>query len=162
MFDMRYNAFSDEMEVKLEENKIQYFNKTLSDVLITFSIENLNFTLLNYINSNEYLIKGYFVLLTDNIKELKLYAKKAVTFHKGKIAETHFHKDRPAQFKSINDEYYITINDDNAFELPSNKKDIAKLFPENSKDILNFIKKNKIKTSREADLIELINYINTL
>jgi len=58
---------------------------------------------------------------------------------------------------------YIKLANKEAVLLPTKKKKLAKaLFPENSKIILDFINSNKIKLSREADLITFVNYLNTL
>ena len=54
------------------------------------------------------------------------------------------------------------LEGENAQLLPKKNKDLAKLFPANSKEILSFIKTNKIKTSREDDLIRLVTYISSL
>lgn len=162
IYNVRYNAFTDEIEIKVGEDKVQNFNKNLSNVVITFLNDNVKFTTLNYINSDDGLERGYFVSLTESNDKVKLFSKKQIKYFEAKPAKTSYDNDKPAEFKNVNDTHFISINDAYARELPTNKKSIAKMFPKNSKDILNFIKKNKIKTSREADMVNLINYINTL
>ncbi len=162
VYNIRYNAYTDEIEVKVGEDKVQNFNKSISNVVITFINDDLKLTPLNYINSDDGMQRGYFVPLTDDNGKIKLFSKKQVKYYKAKLAITGYDKDKPAEFKNISDTHFISINGAYARELPSKKKDIANLFPKNSKEVLNFIKKNKIKTSREEDLIELIGYLNTL
>ncbi|TXE18013.1 hypothetical protein ES692_07125 [Psychroserpens burtonensis] len=162
IYDIRYNVFTDEIEIKVSDGKIQNFNKSISNVIITFLIDDLNFTTLNYINSDDGLQRGYFVSFTETNQNVKLFSKKEVKYYEAKPAVSSYDKDKPAEFKNIDDTYYVSIGGAYARELPTKKKDLAKLFPESSDEILNFIKKNKIKTSREADLINLINYINSL
>jgi hypothetical protein len=66
-------------------------------------------------------------------------------------------------FKSLKDRIYIKIGSKEAIVLPTKKKKLAKaIFPENPKDILDFINSNKIKLSKEEDLITLINYLNSM
>lgn len=162
IYNIRYNAYTDEIEVKVEEDKVQNFNKNISNVVITFLNDNLKFTPLNYIDVKNGLIRGYFISLTETNQKVKLFSKKQVKYFDAKPARTSYDVDKPAEFKNMSDTYFVSIKGAYARELPSNKKDIAELFPENSKDVLEFIKKNKIKTSREADLIQLINYVNSL
>nr|WP_321221694.1 hypothetical protein [uncultured Psychroserpens sp.] len=162
VYDIRYNAYSDEIEVKVNENEIQNFNKNISNVVITFIKENLQFTSLNFINSNQGLERGYFVILTTENDKVKLFSKKEIKYYEAKPAKTGYDQDKPAEFKTMGDTYYVSINDGYARELPKKKKDLIKIFPKHETEVANFIKKNKIKTSREADIIKLINYVNSL
>jgi len=162
VFKVRYNAYDDEIEIEIDEGNIQNFNKNIKGVVVTMLNDDLKFTSISYVDDINGLTRGYLTPLTENNKKVKLFSRKAIKLIEAKPAVTSYDKDKPAEFKVIGDTPYISVNDAYARELPKNKKDIAKLFPENSKDVLNFIKKNKIKTSREADLIKLINYLNTL
>ncbi|MEM5566716.1 hypothetical protein WNY78_16460 [Psychroserpens sp. AS72] len=162
VYNIRYNAYTDEVEVKVSEDNVQNFNKSISNVVITFLTDDLKLTPLNYIDSDDGMQRGYFVPLTDYNDKVKLFSKKQVIYFKAKPAVTGYDKDKPAEFKNISDTHFISINDAYARELPKKKKEIVKLFPKHSKEILSFIKENKIKTSREEDLIQLINYVNAL
>ena len=53
---------------------------------------------------------------------------------------------------------YYFIKAENIFLKINNSKELAEKFPE--KKISEFISKNKIKLSREADLIQLGNFLN--
>ena len=158
----RYNAYDDEIEIKIDDDNIQNFNKNIKNVVITFLTDETVFTPLKYIDPIDGLQTGYFVCLNVNNTNVKLYSKKEVRYVKAKPAVSGYDKDKPAEFKSKNDTYYVSINDAYARELPSKKKELVKIFPENSNVILKYIKDNKIKTSRKADLIKLIDYINSI
>ena len=158
----RYNAYDDEIEIRINDDNIQQFNKNIKNVIITFLLDDTVFTSLKYINPNDGLQTGYFVTLTEANTKAKLYLKKEIRFVKAKPAVSGYDIDKPAEFKENSDTFFVSINGAYARELPAKKKEIAKLFPENSKVILDYIKENKIKTSREADLINLINYINSI
>ncbi|WP_298894151.1 hypothetical protein [uncultured Psychroserpens sp.] len=163
LFSLRYNAFSDVMEIKKDNNDIEALNKDLLNVTITFSKGNKAYRAYNYIDSDTNNGKrGYFVVLTDASIEKPLLAKEIISFTEKKKAASSYAKTKPAQYKRKSDVYY-TLNDKGiAVEIPSKKKEIAKTFPKHSKEILSFIKSNKIKTSKKEDLIKLVNYINTL
>ena len=89
------------------------------------------------------------------LKELKKYIP--IQPAKNSYSDT-----KPAYFKRANDTYYVIIKNKTAQVLPLKKKQILKLFPDNADKISAYIKTNKVKTSKEADLIQLFNYINTL
>jgi hypothetical protein len=158
----RYNAYDDEIEIRINDDNIQQFNKNIKNVIITFLLDDTVFTSLKYINPNDGLQTGYFVTLTEANTKVKLYLKKEIRFVKAQPAASGYDINKPAEFKENSDTFFVSINGAYARELPTKKKEIAKLFPENSKVILDYIKENKIKTSREADLINLINYINSI
>ncbi|WP_156115571.1 hypothetical protein [Psychroserpens sp. Hel_I_66] len=161
-YKVRYNAYNDEIEVMIDEDNIQNFNKNMKGVVITMLNDDLKFTSVNLIDGDNGVKPGYLVSLTDNNDKVKLFSKKEIKYYEARPAKTSYDNDRPAEFKNVDDTYFVSINDGYARELPSNKKDLAKLFPKNSKDVLNFIKKKRIKTSKEQDLIQLINYVNSL
>lgn len=144
IYNVRYNAYADEIEVKIAEGKIQNFNKSLNNVVVTFVNDNVKYTSLNYMDSNDGLFRGYFVTLTESNQNVKLFTKKGIRLAIAQPAVSGYDKDKPAEFKPKNDVHFITINDAYAFELPTKKKEIAKLFPKHSKEILDYIKKNKI------------------
>jgi len=161
-FKARYNAFTDEIEVKVGEGDVRNFDKSINNVVFTFINDKVEFTTLNFIDSGDGSKRSYVMSLTDSQQSVKLFCKKQKKHTEAKPALTGYDKDKPAEFKDMNDRFFISINDDYARELPKKANDIAALFPTHSKEILNFIKKNKTKTSREADLINLINYINSI
>lgn len=77
-------------------------------------------------------------------------------------SETNFYK-----LKSENDlvfqrtiEYYISISK-NEF-VPYRKKNLIKLFPENSKEIKSYLKSNKLSFNSREDLLKLSTYLRSL
>ena len=73
-----------------------------------------------------------------------------------------YQSEIPASFKRVKDKYFIKISENPAIEVPKNKKEFAKLFPNNESKVLSFIKKNKIKISQETDLIKIANFCSGL
>ncbi|MDG5490685.1 hypothetical protein [Psychroserpens sp. SPM9] len=161
IYNLRYNAFNDVIEIERSNGDLEALNKDLSNVTITFTKDNKSYRAYNYIdpdtNNN---MKGYFVVVSDNKKPLLV--KERIVFTEKKQAKSSYDKTKPAQYKRKSDLYFTLNSSGVAVEIPSNKKDVANLFPEHSKDILNFIKSNKIKTSKQEDLVQLLNYMSTL
>lgn len=162
VYSVRYNAYSDEFEVKMAEDNIQTLNKAVENITITMVSTKELYGALNYTDSKTGLDRGYFVFLTPDNENAKLYLKKAKRFIEAKPAQTGYDVDKPAEFKDAKETFYISVGDGYAQEVPKKKKEISKIWPEKAKEINAFVKSNKIKSNREEDLIKLVNYINTL
>lgn len=161
----RYNGFNGDMEV-LDVNKGTVFvlNKNLDSYDVTFTSLDKTYKIFKYIDKDGYISNDFFVKVATS-NSINLLKKENVQYLGEKVATSTYDKAREARYKRANDDYYIKISneeDQNAILLPRNKKGLANLFPEHSANILKHIKSNKIKTSREDDLIKLIEYISTL
>lgn len=162
IYNLRYNAYSDEFEIQNEGQKPGAINKKINNLLIVFVDDNKTYESLYYVNDDGESIKGYFVHISNTNSNYKLLVKESIKFVEKKPAETSYDKARPAKFTRLKDAYYIANNKNPAVRFPKKKKDFAKVFPEKHKEILSYIKKNKIKTSKESDLKKLMTYINSL
>lgn len=163
IYSLRYNAFNDVIELKKNADEIEALNRDLVNVTVTFINSNKSYQAYNYIDSDSNNSKrGYFVVATNTTDKKPLLIKERIVFIDKQKAKSGYAKTKPAQYKRKSDEYYTLNKSGIAVELPTNKKDLANTFPEHSKEILDYIKSNKIKTSRTEDLIELMGYINTL
>jgi hypothetical protein len=161
----RYNGYNGDMEVlDVATGDVFVLNKQVDNYEVTFIGDDKTYKIYNYIDEDGYISKEFFIKLMNN-NNISLLKKENVQFLGERIAVSTYDKPRNASYKRANDDYYIKISNDddqNAIILPNKKKDIANLFPKHSKTILTYIKENKIKTSREEDLIKLLNYISTL
>jgi hypothetical protein len=162
IFNLRYNAVSDQMEVKTDKNTIQAINKNIKGVKITFLKDSKTYEAVNYINEDGIAERGYFININSTESKVKLLLKELKKYIPMQPAKSGYSESKPAYFKRADDVYYVVIKNKTAQVLPEKKKELLKLFPENADDISTYIKKNKIRTSRSEDLIKLIDYINTL
>lgn len=162
IYNIRYNAYSDEFEIENEGKQPGALNKKINNLLIVFVDDNKTYESLYYVNDDGNTLKGYFVHVGNPNSKHRLLVKESITFVEKKPAETSYDKSQPAKFKRLKDSYYIASNNNPAIEFPKKKKDFAKVFPEKHKEILGFIKKNKIKTSKESDIKQLMTFINSL
>lgn len=160
VFFIRYNLLTDQMEFQGKDGVVYVFNSRQDDVEITFVNINKTYKSLMYIDKNNK-VSGYFLPLNDGKHEI--LKKQKVVYVEKKASKTGYDKARPAEFKRLSEVYFIkTENADLVVEMPKNKKKFAALFPEDKLEILNFIKTNNIKLSKDSDLIKLINYINSI
>lgn len=163
IFYVRYNALKDEFEVKGDNNKAYALNRYRRDLIIEILPLKKTYQVFGYYDDNQNENFGYFSYLNGLNSKITLFKKEKITFVDEQIASTSYGTNRPAKFKRWDDEFYIKLKGEKILsELPGNKKSISKLFPKHQADVLKYIKKNRIKTSKEEDLVQLINYINTL
>ncbi len=164
LFSVRYNLVSDEMEMELESDKtgIIAINKTIPGISVTFVNSGKTYQIFDYLNNIGSTKKGYFIDLSNPNDKIKLLLKQSKVYFEGKPTRSGYQPSTPPSFKNVEDKFFVKIMEDNAFEVKKNKKKIASLFPKHDSSILSFIKKNKIKVSKEEDLVKLFNFINTL
>ena len=156
---LRYNASKDLFEVKkssvLKDDQAKVL-KSSSDLFIIIDNENYVFLAPNENNSTQ----GYFLIdyksdktsLFKKIKKEYIPEQKAYTSLASNIAANYKEK------LSL----YLYTNDGLLIELPGSKSKRLKAFGDKSKDIKLFVKENKINLNKEAGLIEVIKYYDTL
>lgn len=156
---LRYNAFSDEIEIKNSEknNIVEYgaLNKNSEELI---KIYNQTYVFVPFENSNA---KGnYFQILSEE-KVFDLYKKTKASFHPPSYAKTSYDKDKPAEFKQTNI-YFLVDKKGSFFELPSNKNKLLKVLSKENKKVKEFTKINNLNLKVDKDLIRLISYYNSL
>lgn len=155
-FFLRYDAFNEVFEVKKGEKKYS-LSKKIGDVTISFQNGQV-YKPYNYEGSLK-----YFSLLNDENSKIKLLKKESILFIEEKESKTGYDAYRPPQFKRKKDSFffvYYSLNE--PIEIPTNKNKFAELFPDNKKNILDYIKKEKIKLNQENDLKKLFVQINSI
>jgi len=162
IYNVRYNVYTDEIEVKIADGSIKKINSSLDNLIVKTTISKTVFEPLNYINRNRETKKGFLISLTPNYDEIKLYLKKSKRFVEAKPAQSGYDKDEPAKFKDENDEYFIKYGEGYPVQVPRKKKDLAKIFKDKEDKAMDFIKENRIKSNKKEDLISLVNYINSI
>ncbi|WP_299222749.1 hypothetical protein [uncultured Psychroserpens sp.] len=163
VYNVRLNAYSDVIEIEDQENKKFTIDKSIKDVTITFLKSGSVFELIDYLD-NDNIDRAYFSHLSSKDSKIKLFKSSPVILVKYSQVSNGYSSPKPSTYKKSSDKFYIKKQGDGelAVRVPKNKKGIAKLFPEHQNAILKYIKSESIKTTKEEDLIKLIDYINTL
>ena len=161
IFYVRYNAVSDEFEVKAK-TKSYALNRYRRDIQITILPLEKTYQVFGFLDENGNENFGYFHYLTDINAEVGLFKKEKIVFLEEIKSKTSYDSGRPAKFKRMKDLYFVSQKGTKLLiELPTKKKSIAKLFPDLEGEILNYIKEEKIKISKEKDLIKLLTFIDS-
>jgi len=156
---LRYNASKDLFEVKKSsvlKNDQAKVLKNSSDLSIKLGNENYVFLAPNENNANQ----GYF-LVVYNSSKTSLYKKIKKEYIPEQKAYTSLASNIAANYKE-KQVLYLHYSDGLLIELPGSKSKRLKAFGDKSKEVKVFVKENKINLNKEAGLIEVIKYCNTL
>lgn len=156
---MRYNVYQDEFEFISPKNDTLILDKKNDFSDLKFADTNIKYKLVNYINSDDKYQYGYLINVYEQ-NSFGLFKKETILLSEGKIARTTLERDMPAQYSKSSDVYYLK-NNDKIIEFPSNRKKLAKLYPDMKEVIEKFVKENKIDFDNDADKIKIIDLLAT-
>ncbi|TRW26487.1 hypothetical protein FMM05_03670 [Flavobacterium zepuense] len=157
---LRYNAYADNFEMSNPQaNETKTLPKDPS-ANITFVSDDKEYVLTDYIGEDGNSNNGYLVVVSEDTK-VKIYKKERVTMTQEFFPSNSYQVYKPANYKKGDDEFYVKLGDkEPAFF--SGKKEFAKLVGGKNKEVLDFIKKNNIDVEKEADLVKLSAYVETI
>lgn len=151
---IRYNAYKDEIEFQ-KDGKIQVLPKDS----VFYKIEILKpKTVIVFLDTNDSM-SGYFFELKNG--KNSLYKKIKTDFKDVVPASNSYASEKPATFRTDAPQYYIKTAEGSFIKNPKNGKDIMQTTG-NDNVIESFLKSNKIKFNKEADLIKLLDFLNSL
>jgi hypothetical protein len=154
---MRYNAYKDEMEF-MQDGRMYYVRKSDSCVI---NLLNKAYKHVVYKNGDD-TVSAYMVIMTKNHNaKYLLYKKEKVVYVPEYIPNSSYQEPKPANYSLEKSKYYLG-KQDGVIEMPSKKKELVALFPNNKESIENYIKEKKVSFSNENSLIQLVDYLNTL
>ena len=152
--ELRYNIFEDEMEYKVDG--VVYW---ISNALIIDYIKIDNETFMYFCKEGMDSDKGcYFKALVTG--DCNLLGKKGINLQDA-VKPKPYQEARPAEFIKRKDIYFLQKGNTYPQRI-SNKKSVVEVLSDKSTEISKFIKTNKINISKEDNLIDLINYYNSL
>lgn len=155
------------VKVDVFKDNLIYYNEALNKQLIIDKEIIDEIRLMNEAGKQEYLIKNvcssdsvkkqkcnfYFIHLSDSISIWSLRKKDVASYNSTTTKMLGYYY---TQVK-----YYIVINH-KLINLPQNKRVLAKMFPNNRRDILTYISKNHLKLKNPSHLVRLFEKINEL
>lgn len=157
-FPMRYNGFTDEIEV--EKAKGMDTESVFKTNSLYCNIGKDTYVLKDYLDGKGDLVQGYLLRLTTEGK-YKLYQKKGKVFKEGKKAQTSLHQDSPHKFKN-SESFYVQVGDKYPRYLKNSKKALKEIFDEGDLDkVKKYIKENGIKLNDKDGLLRLFNNLES-
>jgi len=160
-FFMRYNGYTDNMELSLIDNGIDYFflKKKPNSWYVVLG-EN-QYKCYEYYDNNQNKL-GFFVVLSENSKEeYSLFRKEKVLFKPRVNEKNGFLSATPDRFVKGKNSYFLKYGD-KMMKVPKNKKEFFKLFHTKQDLLKSYIKKNRYSTSNQKDLNAIVTYYNSI
>ncbi len=154
---LRYNAMSDEIEVKPTEGS-STIQTIIKDPEIFAKVGDEMYMYVDSVNPDE---KGGYFKIVKDLQTYDLVKKVEVTFEEAKFAKTSYDKSTRAQFIAETT-YYLTDDRGTFYELPNSKAKILKVMAKKKNEIKAFMRKGNIDVSKEDDLSRLVTYFNSL
>ena len=156
---MRYNAYTDQIEIK-RPGKPQS-EALLQDSKVSGNINGERYYYLEYANKKGDLVQGYLVS-TWKGKNYHMYERRSKAFKAGQVQKTSMHLPTPDKFVDRN-AFYVSKSGETPVYMNTSKKGIALLFgKENEKEIKSYIKKNRLDLSMKRDLTYLLLYADSM
>lgn len=155
--EVRYNVVRDEMEFK-REGKVFQMYKT-DNLVVTFLNKEKVFKIVKY-ELKDQTITGFLISKTENDK-VNLFVKEVITHVPFKAAANSYASNVPAHYRKDKNIFFIEMND-KITEMPNKKKNLLKLFPNDTTKIEEFLKTNKTDFDKEDSVLVLVNFLNTL
>jgi hypothetical protein len=153
---MRYNAYSDEIEMKNNDSSITALMKR---DYIRASFNNQTFGIFTYEEEGGER-KGYFVVLYET-KNFTLLKRKKKLLKEGRQATSSYSNDTPPSFDDI-EKCYLQIDGNKAISLRLKKKDVISALPDALRSKAEvYIKQNKTKLKTEKEVIMLLNHLSS-
>lgn len=152
---IRYNAFQDLIEYQQNGQAIVLDpSATIKKVQLGTSM----FVSLPY-EINGKLKFGYFELLDSG--KVTVFSRKKIGFQAARKGGALDGGDQPAQFKRSPDVFYYQIGNGTLQEIESIKSMIGS-FPDKQEELTRFAKKEKISPKKEKEIIQFVQYYNSL
>ena len=150
----RYNAITNEIEIKYDDGKI-YNLRRFADLSISLTNSNKNYKSFLYVNKDGQEMVDFFEL-TDNQNQI-LLSQTNLQYVEGKKAKTGYDNSKPAYYKE-NKMFFFIDSNKSLVRVTTNKREIKNLYPSYSKEMLAFIKSNRLKDSPQ-DFAKLAKYM---
>jgi len=157
---IRYNAYSDEMEIAKSESQTSSDDALIKNKKITCTLNGYSYKYLAYIKENEQPAVGYVKELFKGNK-FSLYVREIKEYKEGVKAKSSLERSFPPRFIDKTD-YYIALGDGSLKQTKLSKKHIVNTLSSYEQEIKDFINLNKVKLRNSGDLIKLFNFLEEI
>lgn len=156
---VRYNAYSDEMELKINDEIMILEPKDDMDIRLVNNVAEYKFV--KYKKEEGDNAQGYLIVISNN-PNVTIYKQERIYLQSEQHPSVGYQKYKAPKYKELNPIYYIQMNDGPIVYMSDRRKDVYKLIPGKEKEVKKFIKDNRINVSDDEELKELGNYLSTL
>ena len=157
---VRFNAVDHTIEAKKSDGEILTLSKSYAYRIELLDGSNRVFQTGNYTNEAERKEWSFFEIVHQN-EEFSLFLKETIKFIAGKPEKSSYEKAVPPKFIKGKNRYYmlgLQSEHQNILLLPRKKKEFLQRFGDSAKEIEKMMKKDKLKTDNEEDLIKILEF----
>lgn len=157
-FSGKYNAYHDLIEVITKTGKKYFSPSTAYPYSVVFLGTNKVYRAFSTSTK-----KSAFFRIVFADKKIALLTKERIILTQEVLPQSGYDTYKPPAFKRLKDVHYLKYSSkDIVEELPKRKSKFFKIFDKNSTAVKNYVKKEKLNTKDEADLIKIFKYASTL
>ena len=157
---LRYNAFSDEMEMSEKANTQKTEQALIKNSKISCIINKQVYKYLPLKNGNEFLGRAGYVQEIHKGNQYSLYLRKRKVFREGKKARTSLERSFPPRFIDET-EWYLQKGEGALEFFKPTKKYLKFHFKTNQKRLESFLKNNKGDLKNIETIKDLISYMDS-
>ena len=154
---LRYNIFSDEVELRASLDKDDKMIALLKESDISCKIKGRLYRYASFLDENSLAKEGYLIQIYKG-KHYSLYKRLKSVFTPKKISENGYAATIKAKFKRTT-LYYIEKGDVISF-LPNKKKILINKFNSKTLGMKRYLKNKKSTLKKEIDLIDLVKFLD--
>ena len=153
---LRYDTFSDEVEYLQGESLLVITNK---DNLDNITLNDYKIVYETYQNNNQNM-EGYLLEVVSG--QCNLYQKHKVEFVEAKPAISSYHAPTPDHFQNKGTSWLFGCTPHPITLFTPDKKSLKEIMSSSYPEVAKYIKENKLRLNREADLIPIFEYYNSI
>ncbi len=158
----RYNAFSQEIEIKRTLLAEENFKALIKDPKIRVVQGNKEYRFTEFIDNKGNRQDGYLIAI-NNGPTYKLYERHKVRYVEGKKAENSMTNDIPSRFTASTDYYLEDLNTSLVSQIPTKKSKFISMFKKRDQfQVATLIKKNSFSIKKNQDLLKILEMANNL
>lgn len=156
---LRYNAYNDELEIGKTTDQKDTDEILLKSAKVVATIADEEYKLLSYKAKEDAFPKnGYFVVLVAG-EQFSLYLQQKKVYMDGKEARTGLERSFPARFVS-EENFFYQLENGTLLPLKKSKSSLKKLFSSKESELVQLLKKEKLKPNNIEDLKRIFQALN--
>jgi hypothetical protein len=157
---LRYNAYLDQFELNNPQTQTEMVLPKDAGKDIVFSGSGDTYSYIQYKNDKDEVVNGYLKVVSNT--PVKIYKTERIFLQQGKPTKNSYQSAKPPVLKHADVDFYILLPGSTQASFFDGKKDFAKLIPGKEKEVLEYIKTNKLDLDKDADLQKLSAYVETV
>ncbi|MDT8413850.1 MAG: hypothetical protein RQ735_00610 [Flavobacteriaceae bacterium] len=155
-FPLRYDGYSDEMQVLDEVDSVKAILKT-KDIEIVLNQN--RYILFDFVEDDVF-NQFYFIELIKGDR-YDFLMRKIKWFQAGKPAQNSFVKAFPSKFSDIEEYFFKTDADSQPVRIPSSKRKFLNLLPDTLQEATEvYIKENNLSLKSKEDIVKIVTFLN--